>query len=93
MIQQELKVLRRAACAGDANAFRSAVYKLARRDPQRARQWLFEPSVSAGMSVLDRYLFASTRTEPPKITPRVTSNSSGCGQSNSSTREAGHDDC
>mgnify|MGYP001457047649 CR=1 FL=1 len=25
--------------------------------------------------------------------PRVTSNSSGCGQSNSSTREAGHDDC
>ena len=28
-----------------------------------------------------------------KPAPRVTSNSSGCGQSNSSTREAGHDDC
>ena len=27
------------------------------------------------------------------VTPRVTSNSSGCGQSNSSTREAGQGDC
>ena len=33
------------------------------------------------------------RTYKDEGAPRVTSNSSGCGQSNSSTREAGHDDC
>ncbi|MCP1897082.1 hypothetical protein [Bradyrhizobium japonicum] len=36
-----------------------------------------------------RHAAATARQQGAKLSPRVTSNSSGCGQSNSSTREAG----
>lgn len=67
MVQRDLKELRCAARSGDPNALRRAIYDLARRDPQRARRWLFEPSVRSGMSALDGYLFAPPGTQPPKI--------------------------
>jgi hypothetical protein len=67
MARRDLKELRRAACSGDPTALRRSIYDLARRDPQRARRWLLEPSVRSGMSRLDRYLFAPTRIEPPEL--------------------------
>jgi hypothetical protein len=67
MDRRDLKELRRAARSGDPNALRRAIYDLARRDPQRARQWLLVPSVRSGMTALDSYLFAPPGTQPPKI--------------------------
>jgi hypothetical protein len=65
--RRNLKELRRAARSGDPSALRLRIYSLARRDPQRARRWLFEPSVRSGMSALDRYLFATAGVEPPEL--------------------------
>lgn len=67
LARRDLKELRRAARSDDPNALRRGIYDLARRDPRRARRWLFEPSVRSGMSALDRYLFATAGVEPPEL--------------------------
>lgn len=65
--RRELAVLRKAAQSGDPNAFRAAVYELARRDWGRARQWLADPSAAAGVGALDRHLFGPTDGAQPNI--------------------------
>lgn len=76
-----------------------AVYELARMDEIDFQPFSLEhyelqrdPDETDEEFAFRRSLFEENSTDSRK-TPRVTSNSSGCGQSNSSTREAGQRDC
>jgi hypothetical protein len=64
---REIWALRLAGLRRDPSALRAAVTALARREPDRARRWLAEHEVRAGLAELDRHLFYPGAAPPPDV--------------------------
>jgi hypothetical protein len=64
---RQTRLLRRAARAGDARAFRSAICALARLDAGPSRVRLSTEPVKGRLAALDVHLFGNDESEPPEL--------------------------
>ncbi|MFC3693572.1 hypothetical protein [Chenggangzhangella methanolivorans] len=62
-----LYAMRIAAWRRDPVAFRAAVTRLARAEPEASRLWARDPEARAGLAELDRHLFDAAAAPPPAL--------------------------